>query len=135
MRLPKPQTSLVLTAAFLLAGVGVASAAGMPSSSSIPNASAATKMAPPARDTLSLSSKQRKTAWKDLYVKSLNQKTPAGFKAVAGAVMPSSVTTAPVNNKAASDVPALKPYKFAMLQHKLVIVNPSDHKIAEVIKR
>ena len=37
--------------------------------------------------------------------------------------------------KAASDVPALKPYNFAMLQKKLVIVNPSDHKIAEVITR
>ncbi len=40
------------------------------------------KMAPLASDTLSLSSTQRKTAWKDLYTGSLNQKAPAGFSAV-----------------------------------------------------
>ena len=43
--------------------------------------------------------------------------------------------TAPVTAKAASDVPALKPYKFAKEQKKLVIVNPSDQKIADVITR
>jgi hypothetical protein len=40
-----------------------------------------------------------------------------------------------VTAKAAGDVPALKPYKFAMLQRKLVIINPRDGKIAEVISR
>ena len=65
----------------------------------------------------------------------LEQEAPAGFSAVAGAVVPNSVTTAPITSKAASDVPALKPYHFAMLQHKLVIVNPANKKIAEVITR
>ena len=31
--------------------------------------------------------------------------------------------------------PPLKTYDFAMLQHKLLIVNPDDKKIAEVITR
>jgi hypothetical protein len=48
-------------------------------------------------------------------------------------VVPKTVTTAPVNTKAAEAVPALKPYRFAMVQKKLIIVNPLDHKIAEVI--
>ena len=109
--------------------LSAASAAGMQQSG------AGTKMAPLANDLLSLSSTQRKTAWKDLYTGSLNQKAPAGFSAVAGAVVPNSVTTAPITSKAASDVPALKPYHFAMLQHKLVIVNPANKKIAEVITR
>lgn len=43
------------------------------------------------------------------------------------------MTTASVPRKAASDVPSLKPYDFAMLQKKLLIVNPADRKIAEVI--
>ncbi len=38
-----------------------------------------------------------------------------------------------VPSKAARDVPALRPYDFAMVQGKLLIVNPSDKKIAEVI--
>jgi hypothetical protein len=125
----KARTSITLAAAVLLAGVSAASAAGMQP----PNAGA--NMAPPAGDTLSLSSAQQKTAWKDLYAGSLNQKAPAGFNAVAGAVLPNTVTTAPITGKTARDVPALKPYHFAMLQHKLVIVNPADKKIAEVITR
>jgi hypothetical protein len=122
MKLPKTQTAIALAAALSLAGISAASAANMPNER-------------PASDTLSLSSPQQKAAWNDLYVKSLNQKTPSGFAATAGAVVPKGVTIAPVTGKAASDVPALRPYDFAMLQHKLLIVNPSDKKIAEVIAR
>jgi Protein of unknown function (DUF1236) len=117
----KKQTFLTLAAAVLLAGATAASAA--------------TGMSKAASDSLSLSSTQQKTAWRDLTTPPLNQQAPAGFNATVGAVIPSSVTTAPIPSKAASDVPALKPYNFAMLQKKLVIVNPSDKKIAEVITR
>jgi hypothetical protein len=114
----KKQTPLALAAALLLAGVTAASAAGM---------------APSAGHSLALSSAQRKTAWKDLYMGSLNQKTPAGFSAKIGAVLPKGVTVAPVTAKAARAVPALKRYDFAMVQKKLVIVNPSNRKITDVI--
>jgi len=43
--------------------------------------------------------------------------------------------TANVTSKAATDVPTPKQYKFAMLEKKLVIVNPTDHKIVDVIVR
>jgi hypothetical protein len=125
MKLPKTQkaqTAIALVAALSLAGISAASAANMPN-------------VQPASDTLSLSNTQQKTAWNDLYVKSLNQKAPSGFEAAIGAVVPSKVKIAPVTGKAASDVPALKSYDFAMLQHKLLIVNPSDKKIADVITR
>jgi hypothetical protein len=89
--------------------------------------------APKATDTLNLTSAQQKTAWNDLYMPSLNQKAPSGFEAVVGAVIPEGVTIAPVPTKAASAVPSLRPYDFAMTQGKLVIVNPSDKKIAAVI--
>jgi hypothetical protein len=118
----KKQTSIVLATAVLLSGVTAASAATMSNSAK-------------ASDTLSLTSTQQKTAWNDLYVPSLNQKAPSGFHAIIGAVVPNSVTTAPIPSKAASAVPALKPYNFAMMQKKLVIVNPSDKKIVEVITR
>lgn len=121
----KTRTSIALAAAALLAGVSVASAA--------PTVGA--KMAPQPSDTLNLNHVQQKTAWNDLYTGAMNQKTPAGFSATIGAKVPGSVTTASVTTKAASDVPALKPYKFAMLQKKLVIVNPNDNTIADVITR
>jgi hypothetical protein len=117
----KKQTSIALAAALLLTGVTAASAATMSNTK--------------ASDMLTLSSTQQKTAWRDLTTPQLNQKAPSGFNHIVGAVVPNSVTTAPVPSKAASAVPALKPYNFAMLQKKLVIVNPSDQKIAEVITR
>jgi uncharacterized protein DUF1236 len=118
----KKQTSLALAAAVLLSGVAAASAATMSNPAK-------------ASDTLSLTSTQRKTAWSDLYVSWLNQKAPAGFYATIGAVVPNSVTTAPVPGKAAHAVPLLKPYDFTMVQKKIVIVNPSDRQIVEVITR
>lgn len=121
----KTPTSIALAAAVLLAGATAVSAAPL----------AGAKMAPQPSDTLSLSNAQQKTAWNDLYTGALNQKTPATFNAKVGAVLPPSVTTANMTAKASTDVPALKPYKFAMVQKKLLIVNPSDHKVADVITR
>ena len=86
-----------------------------------------------ANAALTLSDAQRKTALQDLYMDSLNQDTPPGFDAVVGAKVPNTIVIAPVTAQAGSDVPALKPYSFAMVQKKLVIVNPSDRKIASVI--
>jgi hypothetical protein len=126
----KKRTAIALAAAALLAGISAASAA--------PTEGAKTpspKMAPLASDTLTLSTAQQKTAWNDLYTGALNQKTPSGFSATIGAIVPHNIVTAPVTAKAANDVPALKPYKFAMVEKKLVIVNPSDGKIADVIAR
>ena len=109
----------LLAAVTLLTGVAAASAAGMQSPS----------------DTLKLTSGEERTAWHDLTMPSfsLNIAAPAGFSPVIGAVVTHSITTAPVPMKAASDIPALKPYRFAMVEHKLLIVNPSDMKIAAVI--
>ena len=128
----KAQTTIALAAAALLAGIATASAAP-PENGKMAPPPASTKMAPPASDTLTLSSAQRKKAWNDLYTGMLNQKTPAGFTATVGSPLPSNVVTAPVTARAAGDVPVLKPYKFAMVQKKLVIVNPSDRKIVDII--
>src|SRR5204863_3677290 len=95
--------------------------------------SAASMTSSPARDTLSLSNAQQKKAWHDLYMGSWTQPGPPGFDAVVGAVLPKSVVTAPVTKKAARDVPALEPYNLSLAQHKLLIVNPTDKTIAEVI--
>jgi hypothetical protein len=139
----KKHTSLALAAGLLLAGASAASAAPnlkltapivhSPATSAVH--SSANEMAPPAKDTLSLTSKQQKSAWNDLYVKSLNQQKPAGFHVATGAALPKSIATGQMTTKAAGDVPALKPYDFAQLDQKLVIVNPRDRKIAEVITR
>jgi hypothetical protein len=84
-------------------------------------------------EALKLSDAQRKVAWQDLYMDSLNQDTPADFSPVVGATVPNTIVIAPVTAQAGSDVPVLKPYSFAMVQKKLVIVNPASRRIANVI--
>jgi hypothetical protein len=125
----KKYTSIAAVAALLLAGLSAASAApilpaGLPAGGTL---------APPARDTLNLSGAQQKTAWKDLYMKSLNQAAPSGYQVAVGAVVPKDIATGRMTAKASGDVPALKPYRFAQLDNKLAIINPTDRKIADVI--
>jgi hypothetical protein len=144
-------TLAALSVVTLMAGISVASA-GSPMSRDNANAPAAktdsaktdsaktdsaktpsAKAAAQSSDALTLSDAQRKMAWQDLYMDSLNQNTPPGFDAVVGATVPNTIVIAPVTAQAGSDVPVLKPYSFAMVQKKLVIVNPSNRKIANVI--
>jgi len=123
----KKQVSIALAAGLLLAGPTAASAAGISSSSS-------PKMSnPAAQDSLSLATSQQKTAWNDLKGQASNQTAPSGFQATIGSVVPSNLKIAPVPSKTATEVPALKPYDFAMVSGKLLIVNPSDKKVVEVI--
>jgi hypothetical protein len=112
------QTLIASAAALLLAGATAAAAAGMSQST--------------ASDSLTLSSSQQKTAWNDLHAKN-KQSRPSGFTATVGSVVPNKLTIKPVTSKTASDVPALQPFDFAMVHHKLLIVNPSDRTIADVI--
>jgi hypothetical protein len=116
--------SVTFAAGLLIAGFSTASAAGMKQLNPT--------ISRQASDTLNLTSTQQQAAWKDLYMGSLNQ-TSSNFNAKPGAVLPSGIVTAPVTTKATGDVPALKPFEFAMVNGKLLIVNPSDKKIVEVI--
>ena len=112
-----------------------APAATAPAANATSTNATSAKPSAQAGDTLSLSDAQRQSAWQDLYMDSLNQSTPPGFDAVVGATVPNTIVIVPVTAQAGSDVPALKPYSFAMVQKKLVIVNPSNRKIADVIAR
>jgi Protein of unknown function (DUF1236) len=125
----KKQATLVFAAAVLLAGVSAASAA------STQTPSTSIKVLRPATDNLSLNRIQQKVAWADLSSNATNQKIPLGFKVTAGSVVPNSVTIQAVTKKAGSDVPALKSYGFAIVQGKLLIVSPSDKRVAEVIRK
>jgi hypothetical protein len=121
----KKQTIVVLAAAALLSGATAASAAGIASSHS--------GMARPVSDTLSLNATQQKTAWNDLNKQATNQTSPSGFNANAGAVVPKALKINAMPRKAAHDVSSLQPYDFAKVSGKLLIVNPRDRKVAEVI--
>ena len=118
--------SVALAAGLLVAGVSAASAGGMSQSNSTSNSTMS-------QDPLRLTSAQQKMVWNDLHGQATEQKAPSGFNATIGAIVPSTVKTEPVPSKAVTSVPALKSFNFAMVNGKLLIVNPSDKKIVDVI--
>ena len=116
--------SAAVAAALLLSGASIASAA-----SHMSNRAAAPS------DTLNLSATQQKSIWKDISQHATSQSPPSGFNATVGEAIPSGVSTYPLPRQAARDVPAAKPYRYAMLQDKVLIVNPTDKKIADVVQK
>jgi hypothetical protein len=128
----KRSARLTVVALALLSGMSVAVAADNSTSKSTSSKSSSPQAM--ATDTLVLSSSQQKTAWKDISKLAIKEKAPSNFTAMVGAALPSDVATHPVPVSTASKVPALRPYQYAMLSNKkLLIVNPSDKKIADVI--
>jgi Protein of unknown function (DUF1236) len=118
----KKSASLALAAALVLTGATAASARSHMSNKTTS-----------ASDTLTLSDAEQQSIWKDVSGQATNQTAPADFTAAVGAEVPSAINIYPLPRQAARDVPAVRPYRYAMTQDKLLIVNPSDHKIADVV--
>jgi hypothetical protein len=95
-------------------------------------ASAATAMHP--SDTVILSAAQRSAVWNDINKQATNQNA-AGFDATVGTFVPGTVKIEQMPSKAAANIPSLRPYDFAMVDHKLVIVDPSNKVIADVLTK
>jgi hypothetical protein len=114
----RKQTAIASATALLLCGMATASAA--------------TAIHP--SDSISLSALQRKTVWNDLNRQATNQNA-VGFNATIGTFVPNTVQLQPIPSKVAADVPSLQPYDFAMVGHKLVIVDPSNKVIADVLTK
>jgi hypothetical protein len=114
----RKQTAIVTAAALLLGGVATASAA----------------TAMHGTDTVILSAAQQKAIWNDLSKHATNQ-SASGFVATTGTFVPSTVKIEPIPSKVTANNPSLRPYDFAMVDHKLVIVDPSNKVIADVLSK
>jgi Protein of unknown function (DUF1236) len=68
-----------------------------------------------------------------MHSQAAGQKAPSGFGAAVCSILPSTIKLEPVPSKAASAVPALKGYTFAIVNGKLLILNPPDKKIIDVV--
>lgn len=123
----KNSASLVLAAVLALSGATAASAAS--------HMSARSERTAGASDTLNLSGNQQASIWKDVSRHAANQTAPQDFNVQVGAAVPPSISTYPLPRRAARDVPAVRPYRYAMTQDRVLIVNPSDHKIADVVNK
>src|SRR5262244_4411319 len=106
--------------ALLLASTGFAAAAG--SGAMAPN------------DRLSLTSTQEHTIVQSINKQNVKKEaSPSGFKAAVGQSVPTSIPLHALPSNAASQVPAVKSYDYAMLPNQLLIVNPKDRKIVDII--
>jgi hypothetical protein len=85
-------------------------------------------------DTIILSAAQRRVVWNDLCKQATNQNA-AGFDATTGTFVPNAVKIEPLPSKVTAKNPSLRPYDFAMVNHKLVIVDPSNKVIADVLSK
>ena len=123
----------IAATAALTSGIGMASAAD--------NHAMSKPSTPPAmqqsmaKDSLSLTRAQQRTAWRDLSKQASSQTAPSGFTASVGTTIPGDIAIKAVPAKVAARVSSLKPYDYALLQGKLLIVNPSDKKVVDVINR
>ena len=88
-----------------------------------------------AKDSLSLTTAQEKLAWRDLSKQAASQSAPSNFSASPGATVPSDITLRPIPRKVASQIPTLKPYDYARLPNEILIVNPTDKKVVDVVNR
>ena len=122
----KKQVSIMLAAGLLMAGIPAASAAVL-------SPSGRAGMSQPLSNALDLTATQRTKAWNDLQKQATERKTPSSFEPTVRSAVPSTIKIEPVPSKAANDVPSLKSYDFAMTEGKLLVVNPSDKKIAAVL--
>jgi hypothetical protein len=116
----KCQLRLGVAALALLAGAGVAMAADAGSTS---------------KDHLNLTSAQQKDIWQSVSKQNMKETTPAGFKAMIGELVPTSIKLHALPSDATREVPAIKPYEFAMLQDQVLLVDPKSKKIADIIKQ
>lgn len=87
------------------------------------------------KDTLSLTSAQQRTAWESISRHGTIQFAASSFTASVGATLPASITPHILPAEAVAHVPGLRPYDYALLRNKLLIVSPEDRKIVAVIHR
>jgi hypothetical protein len=125
----KLQLTAIATIVALTSGIGTASAVEHHAMSK--NSSA---MQPMPKDDLSLTRSQQRAAWRDISKQANSQPAPSNFSASVGATVPSDVSIQSVPAKVASRVSSLKPYDYALLPDELLIVNPNDKKVVNVIK-
>src|SRR5262249_36844303 len=114
----QPCRRFAVAAALLLCSIATASAAG-----SGPFLVAS--------DDFVLTGAQEHLMWQHLVARNAASTTaPSGLRAAVGATVPASVALPATVTR---QIPAVRPYKYAMLGKTLLIVNPTDRVIVDVI--
>jgi hypothetical protein len=82
---------------------------------------------------LKLTAAQKQTIYSSISNQKQKETAPATFRAVVGAVVPSSVELQPLPKTLVDLMPELKDYEFAMVTNQVLLVHPKSKQIVDVI--
>lgn len=120
-------------AAALLASASFASAQTSPVApgSSAPSASSSMGQS----GALQLSAAQKSNIFKTVTKEKVKTPPPANLRLSVGAQVPASIELYPLPANIVSEVPETKLYKYTIAQNQVVLVDPTNMKIVEIIKQ
>jgi hypothetical protein len=118
----------IVATALMLSVIGTAAHAQTPPPAPAPQQ----ELAPTSRK-LNLTLEQRYTI-REIIKDKQAPTAPADVQAVVGEPIPEGVTPQPMPSEVASKVPQIKAHRYFVTSQQIVIVDPKDNKVAEVIK-
>lgn len=86
-----------------------------------------------ASDDFALTGAQEQLLWQRIGRNASTTTGPSGLIAAVGATLPASVALHALPATVTRQIPAARPYKYAMLGKALLIINPTDRVIVDVI--
>jgi hypothetical protein len=86
-----------------------------------------------ASDDFVLTGAQEQLLWQRIGRNASGTTAPSGLIAAVGATLPASVALHALPATVTRQVPAVRPYKYAILGKSLLIINPTDRVIVDVI--
>jgi Protein of unknown function (DUF1236) len=98
-----------------------------------PPATAPQRELAPANPKLNLTLEQRYTI-KEIIKDAKSDGTPANVQAAIGEPIPQGVNPQPMPGAVAQKVPQVKAHRYFLTAEQVVIVDPKDNKVVEVIK-
>ncbi|MGP9810612.1 DUF1236 domain-containing protein [Rhodopseudomonas sp. NSM] len=131
----KNYLSMVLAGSMLVGGATVAAADSMSKSENRADNMSQTTVGSTAKGgRLTLSDEQKRQLWSRISEGAREQDAPDGFKGKVGETVPSGIRIERLPQQAQQDVPIVRNYRYAMLDDKIVLVNPNNDRVAGVIR-
>ena len=118
----------------LLASVSLAAAQNTPMGPSNAPPAARSDAAKPSAG-LQLSAQQKTAIFQTVTKEKVKSPPPANLSLSVGAQVPASVELYALPANIVSEVPAAKQFKYTVAQNQVVIVDPTNMKIVEIIKQ
>jgi hypothetical protein len=87
------------------------------------------------QQALNLSQDQKQTIWQAVSKQKSADSAPASFQPSVGAQVPSQIKLHPLPQTAAKQVPAAKNYQYAKLQNQVLLVDPANKTVVDIISQ